>query len=221
MVTIVVESFAVTIAGVWCRGKQHIQGIGPEHDEYIGESGECTGHAAALMADKVIGIGTALVFVLFQMYVLIPTYRRRSRACMLLEQLNEDGLSEESQLQRAELIRICPECLGSLLKTGDKRNFSEPYRRADGFFQKGRNAPNLPGANAPPSYGTTAWLELQNGAAGTSSEREPNKCQILPPSPTKEQHDIVSPTRFTNATAVEFPKADGALENSATPTPKP
>ena len=55
------------------------------------------------------------------------------------------------------------ELLGSLAKPGDKRAFSEPYRFADGYFHKGSaTPPQLPGAHEPPSWGTSAWVALQD-----------------------------------------------------------
>ena len=201
MITIVIESFAVTIAGVWCTGKAHIQGVGPEHDDsYIGPSGECTGYSTALLADKIIGIGTTAAFILFQLYVLVPTYRRRNKACLLLVGLNEDG-SMESQAKRKLLAKLCPELLGSLLHFGDKRDFSEPYRHADGFFQRGRNAPNLPGATAPPAYGSVAWVKLQNAKKSDANPANSGEVplQIMPPAAQARQHP--KPAEATLATS--------------------
>ena len=58
--------------------------------------------------DVIIGIGTSVLFVLFQLYVLVPTALRRLKAIELLDQLSEDGWSNGTRSLRQQLTDLAP-----------------------------------------------------------------------------------------------------------------
>lgn len=77
-------------------------------NEHIGSTGLCDDHHIAQRVDVIIGIGTSVMFVLFQMYVLVPTALRRLNAIELLDQLSEDGWSEGTRSVRQQLTDLAP-----------------------------------------------------------------------------------------------------------------
>ena len=130
LVTIVGEAMGVTlIAGSMCRGQRYIQGIPPTNELfYIGLSGECDRYDTVVLVDTIWGISLTVVYILAQLAILLPGYRRFKRAATLFTELSMIGFSTASadaDAKREELVEIADE-----LFDATQRSAPKPERRA-------------------------------------------------------------------------------------------